>query len=160
VVSPGARLWQRRAFLSGQAVSLLGDGLAVLAVPLLVLDLSRNPLVSALSAASLTLFLAVDPLGVVIAGTATTALGGDPRPVFLAAGVVVVATAAAGWLACAGLGMMEAVAAAPSQPAEQAGRDPFEEWDGPLAYTEAKSDLILDLVDQAGRWAADRHWPG
>jgi hypothetical protein len=29
-----------------------GDGLAVLAVPLLVLDLSRNPLVSALSAAS------------------------------------------------------------------------------------------------------------
>ena len=56
--------------------------------------------------------------------------------------------------------MMEAVAAAPSQPAEQAGRDPFEERDGPLAYTEAKSDLILDLVDQAGRWAADRHWPG
>jgi hypothetical protein len=71
----------------------------VLAVPLLVLDLSRNPLVSALSAASLTLFLAVDPLGVVIAGTATTALGGDPRPVFLVAGVVVVATAAVGWLA-------------------------------------------------------------
>ena len=53
-MSPGARPWQRRAFLSGQAVSLLGDGLAVLAVPLLVLDLSRNPLVSALSAASLT----------------------------------------------------------------------------------------------------------
>jgi predicted MFS family arabinose efflux permease len=45
------------------------------------------------------LFLAVDPLGVVIAGTATAALGGDPRPVFLAAGLVVVATAAAGWLA-------------------------------------------------------------
>jgi hypothetical protein len=45
------------------------------------------------------LFLAVDPLGVVIAGTATAALGGDPRPVFLAAGVIVVATALAGWLA-------------------------------------------------------------
>jgi predicted MFS family arabinose efflux permease len=45
------------------------------------------------------LFLAADPLGVVIAGTATTALGGDPRPVFLVAGVVVVATAAVGWLA-------------------------------------------------------------
>jgi len=45
------------------------------------------------------LFLAVDPLGVVIAGTATAALGGDPRPVFLAAGIIVVATAAAGWLA-------------------------------------------------------------
>jgi predicted MFS family arabinose efflux permease len=44
------------------------------------------------------LFLAVDPLGVVIAGTATSALGGDPRPVFLAAGAAVV-TAAAGWLA-------------------------------------------------------------
>jgi hypothetical protein len=32
--------------------------------------------------------------------------------------------------------------------------------DDMLAYTEAKSDLILDLLDQAGRWAADRHWPG
>ena len=45
------------------------------------------------------LFLAVDPLGVVIAGTATSALGGDPRPVFLAAGAAVVTAAAAGWLA-------------------------------------------------------------
>jgi predicted MFS family arabinose efflux permease len=45
------------------------------------------------------LFLSVDPLGVVIAGTATSALGGDPRPVFLAAGTVIVATAAAGWWA-------------------------------------------------------------
>jgi predicted MFS family arabinose efflux permease len=45
------------------------------------------------------LFLAVDPLGVVMAGAATSALGGDPRPVFLAAGIVVVMTAAAGWLA-------------------------------------------------------------
>ena len=32
--------------------------------------------------------------------------------------------------------------------------------DDPLAYTEAKGDLILDLADQAERWAADRHWPG
>jgi hypothetical protein len=45
------------------------------------------------------LFLAVDPLGVVIAGTAMSALGGDPRPVFLAAGAAVVTAAAAGWLA-------------------------------------------------------------
>ena len=45
------------------------------------------------------LFLAMDPLGVVIAGAVTAALGGDPRPVFLAAGAVIVATAAAGWLA-------------------------------------------------------------
>jgi Na+/melibiose symporter-like transporter len=44
------------------------------------------------------LFLAVDPIGVVIAGTATSALGGDPRPVFLA-GTVIVVTAGAGWLA-------------------------------------------------------------
>lgn len=36
---------------------------------------------------------------VVIAGTATSALGGDPRPVFLAAGAAVVTAAAAGWLA-------------------------------------------------------------
>ena len=36
---------------------------------------------------------------VVIAGTATSALGGDPRPVFLAAGAAVVTAAAAGGLA-------------------------------------------------------------
>ena len=32
--------------------------------------------------------------------------------------------------------------------------------DDSLAYTEAKSDLILDLLDRAERWAAGRHWPG
>jgi len=32
--------------------------------------------------------------------------------------------------------------------------------DDSLAYTEAKSDLILDLLDQAEQWAAHRHWPG
>ena len=52
---PGTkRSWPRGVFLSGQAVSLLGDGLAVLAIPLLVLDLSRDPLAPALSAASVT----------------------------------------------------------------------------------------------------------
>ena len=45
------------------------------------------------------LFLAVDPIGVVLAGTATSALGGDPRPVFLAAGTVTALAAVAGWLA-------------------------------------------------------------
>src|SRR5499427_3772727 len=55
-------------FLTGQAVSLLGDGLAILAIPLLVLDLSRSPLISALSAASVTLgYLAVGlPAGVLV----------------------------------------------------------------------------------------------
>jgi hypothetical protein len=48
-------VWDRRVFLTGQAVSLLGDGLAFLAIPLLVLEFSRSPLVSALSAASLTI---------------------------------------------------------------------------------------------------------
>jgi hypothetical protein len=43
------------------------------------------------------LFLAVDPLGVVAAGAATAALGGDPRPVFLVAGVTVMGAAAGGW---------------------------------------------------------------
>lgn len=45
------------------------------------------------------LFLAVDPLGVVVVGAVTVALGGDPRPVFLVAGLIVVAAAAGGWLA-------------------------------------------------------------
>jgi MFS transporter len=55
-------------FLSGQAVSLLGDGLAVLAIPLLVLGLTRSPLISGLSAASVTLgYLAVGlPAGVLV----------------------------------------------------------------------------------------------
>lgn len=55
-------------FLSGQAVSLLGDGLAVMAIPLLVLGLSHNPLISGLSAASVTVgYLAVGlPAGVLI----------------------------------------------------------------------------------------------
>ncbi len=36
-------------FVGGQAVSMLGDGLAVLAVPLLVLQLSRSPLLAVLA---------------------------------------------------------------------------------------------------------------
>ena len=60
--------WPPLVFLSGQAVSVLGDGLAVLAIPLLVLALTRNPLVSALSAASLTVgYLLVGlPAGVLV----------------------------------------------------------------------------------------------
>ena len=60
--------WPSRVFLSGQAISLLGDGLAVLAIPLLVLDLTRSPLISGLSAASMTLgYLAVGlPAGVLV----------------------------------------------------------------------------------------------
>jgi MFS family permease len=41
----------RRVFLAGQAVSLLGDGLALLAVPLLILQLTRSPVIAALAAA-------------------------------------------------------------------------------------------------------------
>ena len=36
-------------FLAGQAVSMLGDGLAILAVPLLVLQLTRSPIVAVLA---------------------------------------------------------------------------------------------------------------
>src|SRR5262249_60927955 len=43
------------------------------------------------------LFLTADPVGVVIAGSLTAALGGNPRPVFAGAGVTVAITAAAGW---------------------------------------------------------------
>ena len=57
-----------------------------------------QPMLGRVTSGVRVLFLAVDPLGVVIAGTATSALGGDPRPVFLAAGIVVVVTAGAGWL--------------------------------------------------------------
>jgi len=40
-----------RIFLGGQAVSMLGDGLAALAIPLLVLQLTRSPVAAALAAA-------------------------------------------------------------------------------------------------------------
>ncbi|WP_327146885.1 MFS transporter [Nocardia sp. NBC_01327] len=40
-----------RIFLPGQAVSLFGDGLAILAVPLAVLQLTDNPLLAALASA-------------------------------------------------------------------------------------------------------------
>jgi MFS family permease len=44
----GEVLWSR-VFLGGQAVSMLGDGLAVLAVPLLVLQLTRSPMAAVLA---------------------------------------------------------------------------------------------------------------
>ncbi|WP_165978180.1 MFS transporter [Actinomadura darangshiensis] len=58
-----------------------------------------RPLLGRVTGTVRLLFLAVDPLGVIITGTLTTALGGDPRLVFLGAGTLVVATAVAGWYA-------------------------------------------------------------
>jgi MFS family permease len=40
---------RERVFLSGQAVSMLGDGLAILAIPLLVLQTTRRPLAAVLA---------------------------------------------------------------------------------------------------------------
>jgi hypothetical protein len=42
-------------FLAGQAVSLLGDGLAILAIPLLVLQLTRSPVAAGLASAPRTI---------------------------------------------------------------------------------------------------------
>lgn len=60
--------WRSRLFLTGQSVSLLSDGLAALAVPLLVLDLTSNPVAAGLAAASVTAgYLLVGlPAGVLI----------------------------------------------------------------------------------------------
>ncbi len=44
----GEVLWSR-LFLAGQAASMLGDGLAMLAVPLLVLQLTRSPMAAVLA---------------------------------------------------------------------------------------------------------------
>jgi MFS family permease len=41
----------RRVFLAGQVISLVGDGLAILAVPLLVLQLTHDPLLAGVAAA-------------------------------------------------------------------------------------------------------------
>ena len=40
---------RERAFLGGQAVSMIGDGLAILAIPLLVMQLTRSPVVAVLA---------------------------------------------------------------------------------------------------------------
>jgi len=52
-MNPMLRLAQEslgeRAFLGGQAVSMIGDGLAVLAIPLLVMQLTRSPLAAVLA---------------------------------------------------------------------------------------------------------------
>ncbi len=92
---------------AGSALSLAAANFAygwALVVASLVIRTQRQRIVPRAMLGRVTsvvrvLFLAVDPLGVVIAGAATAALGGDPRPVFLAAGTVIVAAAAAGWLA-------------------------------------------------------------
>ena len=42
----------RRVFLAGQVTSIMGDGLALLAIPLLVLEMTGNPLLAALAAAA------------------------------------------------------------------------------------------------------------
>jgi MFS family permease len=41
----------RRVFLGGQVTSMMGDGMALLAIPLLVLQITRNPLIAGLAGA-------------------------------------------------------------------------------------------------------------
>jgi Major Facilitator Superfamily len=85
------------------AVANLGYGAALVAASLVnrTQRQRRVPrdLLGRVTSTVRVLFLAVDPLGVVAAGAATVALGGDPRPVFLAAGAVVLVAAAGGWVA-------------------------------------------------------------
>jgi hypothetical protein len=91
--------------LASSAVTLAGANLgygAALVVASLVNRTQRQRLVprdllGRVTSTVRVLFLAVDPLGVVAAGAATAALGGDPRPVFLVAGVTVMVAAAGGW---------------------------------------------------------------
>ncbi|MEV0619273.1 MFS transporter [Nonomuraea sp. NPDC050404] len=75
------------AFLGGQMTSLLGDGLAVLAIPLLVLEVSNSPFASALAVASRT-------VGYLLVGIPAGAIvdRADPRLVMLAMDVVRCAT--------------------------------------------------------------------
>lgn len=75
-----------RIFLGGQGISLLGDGLATLAIPLMVLQLTRNPVVAALASAPRSMgYLGAG----VLAGLLTDRL--DPWRVMVAADVTRVA---------------------------------------------------------------------
>jgi hypothetical protein len=73
-----------RVFLAGQATSMLGDGLAVLAVPLLVLQLTRSPVAAVLASLPRGVgYLAAGLLGRVTAswrvgGQAITLVGPSP----------------------------------------------------------------------------------
>ncbi|WP_165845400.1 MFS transporter [Streptacidiphilus pinicola] len=72
-----------RVFLDGQAVSLLGDGFALLAVPLVVLAMSHSALATALSAVPRTVgYLFVGLIAGVVVDRA------DPRRVMLVADTV------------------------------------------------------------------------
>ncbi len=85
-------------FLGGQLVSLTGDGLAILAIPLLVLDISHSALISALAAAPRTVgYLLVGiPAGAIVDRV-------NPKSVMLAMDVVRCAVfLALGLLALAG----------------------------------------------------------
>ncbi|MFD7668190.1 MFS transporter [Streptomyces sp. NPDC059788] len=70
-------------FLGGQVTSLIGDGLAILAIPLLVLDVSHSAFVSALAAAPRTIgYLLVGiPAGAIVDRV-------DPKAVMLVMDVV------------------------------------------------------------------------
>lgn len=62
----------RRVFLAGQVTSLLGDGLALLAVPLLVLQLTHSPLAAGLASAMRSVgYLVVGVLAGPVADRAT-----------------------------------------------------------------------------------------
>jgi len=72
---------RERIFLGGQAVSMLGDGMALLAVPLLVLQLTRSPVAAALASlpGSLGYLVAGLPAGVLAdrLDPWTVLIGGD-----------------------------------------------------------------------------------
>ncbi|MGI8333903.1 MFS transporter [Actinomadura scrupuli] len=78
-VMPGGH----RVFLTGQAVSLLGDGLALLAIPLLVLQVTSSPLAASLAAAPRS-------IGYLFAGLPSGPLvdRSDPWRVLIAADVI------------------------------------------------------------------------
>jgi MFS family permease len=99
-----ARTLRSRVFLGGQAVSMLGDGLAILAIPLLVLQLTRSPVAAVLAslpgsvgylAAGLPAGVLVDRLDawrVLIAGDVTRAA------IFLALFLLTGTRESAAWL--------------------------------------------------------------
>lgn len=60
-----------RVFLGGQSVSLIGDGLAILAIPLLVLEVSGSPYAAVLAAIPRT-------VGYLLVGLPMRRTGGPP----------------------------------------------------------------------------------
>jgi hypothetical protein len=79
------------------AVLLLATSQAGLLVRSIRQEIVPRHLLGRVTATVRTVFVSATPLGALLAGAATTAMAGNPRPVFAVAGTALVACTAVAW---------------------------------------------------------------